>query len=379
MKKNDKIKIIAVLHKLEMGGAERQAIALAKFLRSRMDCEVQIIGSAGGAAAEILKKDNFTVEVIDFPETKIKNILSIIYIALSIFRFGRRIYKLHPNLVISYTSFPNLSVGLSKFFFGSYKWIWAQRDEGLGLSGRWFERLAVRNADFVLANSRGGLDFLNKTYKIELERQGVIPNFLISPIVTSGDSREVLSHLNIPFGTLIVLKIANLTLQKDHETLLRSWAALKLKTPAVLLLAGRPQETYDAMKRLADELGLAATVKFLGYRADISDLIQISDLVIHSSLSEGLPNAILEAMGQKKPVLASDIPGVREVLPADYPNFGFFQPQNIIQCTSRLDLLCADASKRDVLAELNFRRSIQFSPEIVGNAHIQLIRKLLNQ
>jgi len=82
----------------------------------------------------------------------------------------------------------------------------------------------------------------------------------------------------------------------------------------VLCLAGRFAGEADALRQLAAELGIAEQVRFLGHVDDVAGLLAAADLYLHSSRSEGCPNAVLEAMASGVAVVASDIPGTRALL-----------------------------------------------------------------
>lgn len=102
---------------------------------------------------------------------------------------------------------------------------------------------------------------------------------------------------------------------KNHPRLIEIFAALGRRTPgSKLLLVGRGGNDLqaEAMRRAA-ELGAADAVLALGERDDVPRLLAAADLMILPSLWEGLPGAALEALAAGLPVLASDLPGAREI------------------------------------------------------------------
>jgi glycosyltransferase involved in cell wall biosynthesis len=68
------------------------------------------------------------------------------------------------------------------------------------------------------------------------------------------------------------------------------------------------------LKKMARELGIEKNVQFLGFRKDIYNLIGLADMVVLSSRSEGLGISILEALALKKPVIASNVGGIPEII-----------------------------------------------------------------
>lgn len=111
-------------------------------------------------------------------------------------------------------------------------------------------------------------------------------------------------------GASIVLTVARLDKQKGHIYLLN---AARDVSGAVFVFAGDGPERVS-LEHAARELGVTEKVVFLGSRKDISELLRASDIFVLPSLFEGLPLSIMEAMAAGKPVIASDIGGVRELI-----------------------------------------------------------------
>ena len=122
----------------------------------------------------------------------------------------------------------------------------------------------------------------------------------------SGDpvSREVVN----------LLSVGRLSPEKGQALLLRVVARLKGEYPGVRVLFAGTGPLEDELRRLADELGLAADVHFLGYVRDMPTLYAAADLVVQSSLTEGLPNVMLEAAFLGVPVVATAVGGTAEVI-----------------------------------------------------------------
>ncbi len=111
---------------------------------------------------------------------------------------------------------------------------------------------------------------------------------------------------------------------KNQQLLIHALALLKEEVPnAKLLLAGNGS-LLDECKELAVKMGVEKMVHFLGYRNDIPSLLSISDVAVASSLREGLPVNIMEAMACGLPIVASENRGHRELI-KDHIN-GFVIP-----------------------------------------------------
>lgn len=119
--------------------------------------------------------------------------------------------------------------------------------------------------------------------------------------------------LGLPEDEPVVLWTGRLDPVKGFEQMLAAFAALCRERPARFVLAGdgayRP-----VVERLVKDLGLSDRVLLLGQRTDVPSLLKMADVFLFCSRTEGLPNALLEAMAAGLPVIATDVPGCRDVV-----------------------------------------------------------------
>lgn len=112
----------------------------------------------------------------------------------------------------------------------------------------------------------------------------------------------------------ILIYIAEFIPRKNHIFLLNTIPALKEQIASLkVILPGKGTLLKD-MKKLAVDLEIDDIVKFLGYRKDIANLCQASDVYVSVSLQEGLPISVIEAMSCGLPIVASDIRGHRDTV-----------------------------------------------------------------
>ena len=115
----------------------------------------------------------------------------------------------------------------------------------------------------------------------------------------------------------IVGTITRLSPQKDIPTFLKMAVLVIKDLPKVQFLIVGDGEKRKELQDLAEKLGLGDHVRFLGYRKDVPDLLKTFNIFALSSLWEGLPIVILEAMAAEKPVVATTVDGVAEVVEHD--------------------------------------------------------------
>jgi len=167
----------------------------------------------------------------------------------------------------------------------------------------------------IVAVSRDLAGFLEQRLGLPRKRLEVVHNGIpMQPALRAEDRaarRAALrSEIGIPPKLPLLIAVGNLYPVKDHATLLH--ALSRLPDPW-LAIAGRGGEEEN-LRRLASELGIAERVHLLGLRDDIPTLLAAGDVFVQPSRSEGLPLAVLEAMAQQIPIVATDVGGVGEVV-----------------------------------------------------------------
>jgi glycosyltransferase involved in cell wall biosynthesis len=109
--------------------------------------------------------------------------------------------------------------------------------------------------------------------------------------------------------------VATLERHKDHETMLRAVPAIRQSIPDFLLLLVGDGSLRASLEKRSQELELEDSVRFLGTRKDVPELLGSSDLfVLSTTPQEGLGTVMIEAMAAGLRVVATDVPACRELL-----------------------------------------------------------------
>jgi glycosyltransferase involved in cell wall biosynthesis len=112
----------------------------------------------------------------------------------------------------------------------------------------------------------------------------------------------------------VLLTAGRLDYQKGHIYLLQAMASLSQRSDRpILLVAGRDGAATEKLRDAADGLP-AESVRFLGHRDDLPELLAAADVFVFPSLWEGLGGVLIEALALSIPIVASDIPPIREVV-----------------------------------------------------------------
>ena len=192
------------------------------------------------------------------------------------------------------------------------------RGEGLRrrLQRRLMARWIDRHATDILSVSRAAMEASwgpgwAADPRCRVLYNGVDADAFAAPAERAGVRRE----LGLPEDSTVYVHVGRLEPVKNHLRLAAIFAELcRLDPAARLLLVGRGGNEIEAhvRARLAQS-GVMDRAVFAGVRSDVPRLLKASDAMIFPSLNEGLPGAVLEACAAGTPVLASDIPAVREV------------------------------------------------------------------
>ncbi|MCB1875357.1 MAG: glycosyltransferase [Chromatiales bacterium] len=175
-------------------------------------------------------------------------------------------------------------------------------------------RNAYRRLDGLIAVSGGVADDVEKIAGMERTRIHVIRNPVIGPWLAKAAEADPQHPWFGDGGDPIVLGAGRLTRQKDFPTLLRAFALANRHRGCRLIILGEGRDR-QALLDLANELGVADRVDLPGFRANPHALMARADVFVLSSLWEGSPNVLTEAMALGAPVVSTDCPsGPREVL-----------------------------------------------------------------
>lgn len=381
------LRVIILIECLEMGGAERQAVMLARELRQRHDIDSQVwsIGKNAGHG-----KTRAVAAFCDYCGVPLHE--SPVHISDNwsdwpngLRQFADQLKAQKPDVILAYWNKPNMTAGLIWRWTGAKTYFWGQRDEGRARPPRGLERLAVANTPWFISNSQDGADYLIQTLGVPVERVRKIPNGIDPPppLVTREQWRE---QLGIPQTAFAVTMIANLHHYKDHHTLLEAWRhflnALSIhdlqEFPAYLVLAGHWYDTAASLQQTAQDKDMKNTVIFPGSVTDVSGLLGAMDCCVHSSYKEGLPNAVLEAMHSGLPVIGTDIPGIRDALGETQRHF-LVPPKDSSTLANRFaEIYRIDRDSRSRIGKENRHRALtHFSPEQLAANTLDAIKSAL--
>ena len=302
--------ICHLLHSLCVGGAEVLAARLARWFSPRYRIVFACLDSLGSLGDE-LRREGFRTHVLErrpgfdwrcvgrlarlLRDERVDIVHSHQYTPFIYSMFGRRLTR-RPAILFTEHGRPFPDMRRPKRVFAN-RLLLERRDRVVGVGE------AVRQA--LIANEG-----------IPAKRVNVVLNGVdLTRFAQANDeATAVRREIGLGDNDLVILQVARLDYLKDHPTALRAMKRVTQSLPhARLVLAGDGPQRADVERQVA-ELGLADKVRILGTRRDVGRLLAAADMFLLSSISEGIPLTLIEAMAAGVPVVSTDVGGVGEVV-----------------------------------------------------------------
>jgi glycosyltransferase involved in cell wall biosynthesis len=233
---------------------------------------------------------------------------------------------------------------------------------------RWMYRQYQRIASISPATTTNLVEWLP-------DLQGKVvecPNGIDVEAFASASTSGKQALFSLPENTPVILCVASLQFRKGHDTLLR---AIRLVPNIVLVCAGDGPLSGE-LHSLAEELGIASRVRFLGKRMDVPQLLKAADIYVQPSRVDGFCIAALEAMAAGKPVVASNVPGLSDLV----GDAGLqFPVGDECQLVKRISTLLGDLALQNRLAHSAQQRARAFGIDKTLDCYERLYREIMEQ
>lgn len=362
------MKILRVINSLNIGGAERSVVSNVPIHRKNgFDIDV------------LLFNGNRTHFYEDLAKKKI-NIISLgknnnIYNPLMIFKVAKYINNydvLHVSL------FPALYwVAFAKILTRSKtKLIFTEHNTINRRMGNYFfeifEQIIYKQYDRIVAISPEANESLSLHLKNKIKVSTIYNGVDVARVYKESKNLsdfEVLKEKNK--NHKIILQVASFREQKDQDTIIKSLPLLD-ENVHVIFVGDGPR--MKICTDLAKSMNVDHRISFLGIQNNVHALYGLSDIVVMSSHYEGFGRAAVEGMAAKKPLLASNVAGLAEIV----KNHGIlFEPGNYVELSQIINKLLANKKLYDDVALKCFNRAKDFDINKMVSAYENIYKTII--
>jgi len=316
------IRILRIIARLNIGGPARHVALLSAGLDRKGYRHLLVAGKESDDEGNLRNLTNeLGVEVTDLP--RLGREISLWKDAFCVWELIRIIWKFRPDIVHTHTAKAGF-IGRIAAFVAGVPCI-AHTFHGHVLRGYFsvLKNLVFRNLEQILAKKTDLLVTVSRKVAEELAQEGVAPvhRFEVVPLgLLLGSFLKVEPHadlkkeLGLPEGARLMGAVGRLVPIKDLGTLLDAMAVLRKDESGLHLAFVGDGESRHALMESARHKGLGDQVHTLGWRHDLGFIYGGLDLVVLSSRNEGTPVSLIEALAAGRPVVATAVGGVPEVL-----------------------------------------------------------------
>jgi glycosyltransferase involved in cell wall biosynthesis len=290
---------------LSGGGAERVLVNLACGLCARGYRVDVVLASAKGQFLSDLPQ---AAQVVDLGASRVVRSIP----ALAMYLRRRRPYSLlafqdHAGIAAVWARF---LVRSDTRIISSVHNVWSRMIESSSHPWKshtlaWLTAMAYQHATAVVAVSNGVAEDMAKTIGIAAERVTVIYNPVITPELLERSAEPLTHPWFDPNEPAVIMGIGRLTEVKDFPTLLRAFARVRAQQRVRLIILGEGT-ARDELEKLVDQLGVKEDVLLPGFVANPYPYLKRASIFVLSSLYEGLPTVLIEAMALGVPCVATD-------------------------------------------------------------------------
>jgi glycosyltransferase involved in cell wall biosynthesis len=337
-----------VIDSLQCGGAERHVIDVGRELTDRGH-SVTVACSVGGHFQEV--GERVGLRIVPLCRKLAKRRFSAAFAQ----RVRRLVREERPDLVHGHlysgglaAAFATAGSGIPLVLTEQTEAPWRRHRQRLASAA------AYRQASRIIGVSSAITGAIERDFRVAPDKLTCIPNGVTIP--PDGATRR-------PGGEPVVGLVARLTPEKDVPCFLNAAARITERFPgATFRIAGDGPLRAD-LERLAADLGLAERVTFLGVLDDMRPFFESAHVLAVSSVAEGTPLAIVEAMGAAVPIVATAVGGIPEQV-VDGSTGHLVEPCNPAALAERIGAVLADPAAAARLGEAGRARAVrEFSTE----------------
>jgi glycosyltransferase involved in cell wall biosynthesis len=218
--------------------------------------------------------------------------------------------------------------------------------------------------------------FAAQVLSLPAKQVQVVPNGVdLAAFVPNAEaSARIRSSLGISPDDVVIVAVGALEPVKGHAALIEAMAQVCQRAPAAKLWIVGEGYLRSELEALVERHGLRESIAFLGWRTDIHHVIAAADFSVLASKSEGMPLAVMESMACARPVVATRVGGLPELIEHEVSGL-LVQPDDVGQLAAALHILVAQPQRRRELGEAAYQRaSARFSLAAMTASYQEIYR-----
>jgi glycosyltransferase involved in cell wall biosynthesis len=391
------MKIVQVITRLILGGAQENTIITCKVLAQRGHEVTLVTGPALGPEGELFnqaKGQGYEIIVLD----QLRRAINPFHDTASYLQLKKLLERLQPDVVHTHSTKAGV---LGRFAGHALKGRWSANRPAVvhtihGLAFHPYqsqvlnkfyiavEKSAAKRTDFFISvadamTEQATAVGIGRRERFVTAYSAIDEDDFLTPI-SQQSQRDFRRRYGIAEDAVVLVTIARLFMLKGHEYIIESAGLLAKRFENCVWLFVGDGNLSESLKRRVGEMGLAERIRFTGLLPpkEIPLAIQSSDVLVHCSLREGLARTLPQAMLCGKPAISFDVDGAREVV--NEHTGRLIEPKNIGQLVEACAELIEDEGLRRRLGE-NGRESVKekFSPDRMVDTIEPVYRRLLDQ
>lgn len=244
----------------------------------------------------------------------------------------------------------------------------------------YLDRFLLIYFDFVVAVSPPIRDILLNR-GIKHEKTAIIYNGVclddFRNYYSNQNNRDLRNEFGIPQGCLVVGAVGRLSPEKGFAFLLEAAKEVLDDFPnTYFLIVGDGPERKE-LTSLCSLLDIGKNVIFTGIRNDIGRIYPVMDLVVISSVMEGLPMTLLEAMASRRPIISTNVGAIPQVI--EHGNNGLLvEPGSVMQLAAAIKGLLINKEQAETLAQKGYEKvSKYFSSQTMANQYLDVYQRMV--
>jgi glycosyltransferase involved in cell wall biosynthesis len=359
------MRILQVINSLETGGAEKLIVDTLPVYAQSVIMDVAVLNGKEAPFKSILTNKKCCT-IISIGKYSVYNPIYILKLIPIIRKYD--VIHVHLFPAFYWVAFAHwISFNKAKLVYTEHSVVNRRREHFLL---KWIDRWIYRKYKSVISITEAVQFGLKESLGNQKNLEYIIPNGVDLNQINSamGYSKEVF----FSNSSCLILQVARFGFPKDQKTVIESLVYLPEKFK--LLLVGDGEE-LSACKALVHELKLNDRTLFLGMRNDIPELLKTADILVLSSLYEGLSLSCIEGMASGKPFVASDVPGLKEIVTGSGLVFECGNPKELALIFQELDV---NPEYYNQIAERCKKRVEDYSIDAMIQTHLQLYQTLIN-